>query len=114
MVYRRKEIAYDDATAIAFSQSNRSGRFLYHCRGSVLIRSASVRIKIRFAYDGICSGGAKWEAMLAWNKATNYGKISEMVVRRFGPHILSRMVAAILQGSTLRIGSLEFDRKGIT
>src|SRR5439155_11121559 len=32
----------------------------------------------------------------------------------FGPPILARMVAAILQGSTVRIGSLEFDRNGIT
>src|SRR5947208_1132588 len=52
--------------------------------------------------------------MFAWDKATNYRKISEMVVRRFGPPILARMVAAILQGSTVRIGSLEFDRNGIT
>ena len=114
MVYRGKEIAYDDATGIAFSQSNRSGRFLYHNRGSVLVHSPSVGIKMRFAYDGICSGGAKWAAMFALDKATNYRKISEMVLRQFGPHILARMVATIMQGCTARIGSLEFDRKGIT
>ena len=114
MAYRGKEIAYDDATGIAFSQSSRSGRFLYHSRASVLVHSPSVRIKIRFGYDGICRGGAEWEAMLALRRAMNYDQISDMVARRFGPHILLQMVAIIMQGRAVRIGSLEFDLKGVT
>src|SRR5262249_41917464 len=114
MAYRGKEIAYENATGIAFSQSSRSGRFVYNNRASILVHSPSVRIKIRFGYDGISSAGAQWEATFAWDRTTNYRQILDLVLRRFGPHIMSRMVAAIMQGSTVRIGSLEFDRMGIT
>src|SRR5436309_11182206 len=50
MTYRGREITYENATGIAFSKSSSSGRFLYTLRGSVLVHSPSVRIKIRFGY----------------------------------------------------------------
>jgi hypothetical protein len=74
-------------------------------------------VKIRFGNEGFSWGGdlvVRYQALFGLDNATNYQKISEFVVRRFGPQIVSRMIAAVIAGRTVRIGSLEFDRKGVS